>query len=226
MLWNSFPVYCEYPASAGSEFLNSPGQIHHDARYPLSRIALTSSSFQEVQSLSALQTSIRILPSLVLGTILNLTTGLLVHKVPAYYLVLGFSLLSAGAPLLMAVINPHWPYWYGAFFAQLLSPLSADVLFTVGLLVVSDVFPISTQALAGAVFNTVTQFGASTGFTVMAVVSTSATKKSKYQDKTKPDALMVGYRASFWAAFSWIIIACVIGAFGLRKVGKVGLKED
>jgi hypothetical protein len=226
MLWNSFPVYCEYPASASGEFLNSLGQTHHHARYPLSHVALTSSSFQEVQSLSALQTSIRILPSLALGTILNLTTGLLVHKVPAYYLVLGFSLLSAGAPLLMAVINPHWPYWYDAFFAQLLSPLSADVLFTVGLLVVSDVFPISTQALAGAVFNTVAQFGASTGFTVMAVISTSATKKSKYQDKTKPDALMVGYRASFWAAFSWIIVACIIGAFGLRKVGKVGLKED
>ena len=126
----------------------------------------------------------------------------------------------------MAVINPHWPYWYDAFFAQLLSPLSADVLFTVGLLVVSDVFPTRTQALAGAVFNTVAQFGTSTGLMVMAVVSTSATTKSKYQDKTKPEALMVGYRASFWAAFSWIIVACVIGAFGLRKVGKVGLKKD
>jgi hypothetical protein len=54
------------------------------------------------------------------------------------------SILSAGAPLLMAMINPHWPYWYDAFFAQLLSPLSADVLFTVGLLVVSDVFPTRT----------------------------------------------------------------------------------
>jgi hypothetical protein len=86
--------------------------------------------------------------------------------------------------------------------------------------------PTRTQALAGAVFNTVPKFGTSIGFTVMAVVSTSATKNSKYQDKTKADALMVGYRASFWAAFSWIIVACVIGAFGLRKVRKVGLKKD
>jgi hypothetical protein len=97
-----------------------------------------------VQDLSALQASLRILPSLVVGAALNLTTGLLVHKMPAFYLVLIMSILSAGAPLLMAMINPHWPYWYDAFFAQLLSPLSADVLFTVGLLVVSDVFPTRT----------------------------------------------------------------------------------
>jgi hypothetical protein len=60
----------------------------------------------------------------------------------------------------------------------------------------------------------------------MAVISTAATKNSKYLEKTKPDALMVGYRASFWAAFSWIAVACLIGTFGLRKVGKVGLKKD
>jgi hypothetical protein len=183
-------------------------------------------SFQEVQDLSALQASLRILPSLVVGTAINLTTGLLVHKIPAFHLVLIMSILSAGAPLLMAVIDPKWPYWYDAFFAQLLAPLSADVLFTVGLLVVSDIFPTRTQALAGAVFNTVAQFGTSIGLTAMAVISSSATKSSKYVEKTEPDALMVGYRASFWAAFSWIALACFIGAFGLRKLGKVGLKKD
>lgn len=28
------------------------------------------------------------------------------------------STISAVAPLLMALIHPHWPYWYDAFFAQ------------------------------------------------------------------------------------------------------------
>lgn len=28
------------------------------------------------------------------------------------------ALLSAGAPLLMALIATKWPYWYDAFFAQ------------------------------------------------------------------------------------------------------------
>lgn len=183
-------------------------------------------SFQKVQDLSALQASIRILPSLAVGTLVQLTTGLLIHRTPAFYLVLSSLILSAGAPLLMAVIDTKWPYWQDAFFAQLLSPLSADILFTVGLLVVSDVFPTRTQALAGAVFNTVAQFGTSLGLTLMAVISSSTTKNSDVRDKSSPDALMIGYRASFWAAFAWMAFACLIGAFGLRKIGKVGLKRD
>lgn len=64
---------------------------------------------------------------------------------------------------MMAVVNPEWSYWYMEFWAQLLAPLAADVLFTVGLVIVSEVFPEDTQALAGAVFNTVAQFGSSLG---------------------------------------------------------------
>lgn len=126
----------------------------------------------------------------------------------------------------MAVIQPRWPYWYDAFFAQLLAPISCDVLFTVGLLAISEVFPADTQALAGAIFNTVAQFGMSIGLTIMALVSSATTDKSKIVDKTSPDALMVGYRASFWVSFAWMVLACVIGAFGLRKIGKIGLKKD
>jgi hypothetical protein len=146
--------------------------------------------------------------------------------VPAFYLVLLSLILSAGAPVLMALIDAQRPYWYNAFFAQLLAPVSADVLFTIGLLVVSDVFPTSTQALAGAVFSTVAQFGTSIGLTVMAVISSSAIAKSNIEEKSSPDALMVGYRASFWAAFAWMSLACLIAAFGLRRIGKVGLKRD
>ena len=67
--------------------------------------------FQEVQGLSALQASIRILPNMLLGIATNFLTGMLVNKIPAIYAVLISSALCAGAPLLMAVINPQWPYW-------------------------------------------------------------------------------------------------------------------
>ena len=182
--------------------------------------------FQQVQQLSALQTSIRFLPSLILGAVLNISTGLFVHKVPAVYLVLITSLLSAGSPLLMATINPKWTYWKAAFPAKLLEPLSVDVLWTVGLLVVSEAFPEDTQALAGGVYNTVGQLGNSIGLAVMGVISTSATQNSRIAGKQSPEALMVGYRASFWAAFAWMMLACLMGGWGLRKIGKVGLKRD
>jgi MFS family permease len=182
--------------------------------------------FQEVQHLSALQASIRFLPAMLFGAVLNVTTGLVVHKVPAIQLILATSILSAGGPLLMATINPEWTYWAAAFPAQLLEPLSIDVLLTVGMLVVSEAFPEDTQALAGGIFSTAAQLGNSLGLAIMGVISTSVTAKSHFAQKQSAQALLVGYRASFWAAFAWMVLACLVGFWGLRKVGKVGLKRD
>ena len=183
-------------------------------------------SFQEVQKLPALQASLRILPSLVVGVILNFTTGLFVDKVSALWLVSISSILCAGAPLLMALANPSLPYWYNPFFAQLLQPVSGDILFTVGLIIVSDVFPQHTQALAGGVFNTASQFGNSLGLAIMQVVSTVTIAGSGSATSEPVDALLSGYRNSFWTMFALMASCACFGALGLRKTGKVGLKSE
>lgn len=181
-------------------------------------------SFQEIQHLSALQTAIRILPSMVVGVILNFSTGLFVHKVPALWLVVVTSLLSAGSPLLMATIQPSWSYWASAFFAQLFMPFSVDVLFTVGLIIITNIFPEDKQSVAGAVFNTAAQFGNAFGLAVMQVVSSLV---SKDHGGIKPsEVLMKGYRASFWTMFAFMMACVIIAGAGLRKIGKIGLKQD
>jgi MFS family permease len=109
---------------------------------------------------------------------------------------------------------------------QLLAPLSIDVLFTVGILIISDVFPARTQALAGAVFNTVSQLGTSIGLCVLQIISIAVTRESRFFRKTSPEALLEGYKASFWTTFAFGIIACFVGAFGLGRLGKVGEKRD
>ncbi|KAH7203063.1 major facilitator superfamily domain-containing protein [Fusarium oxysporum] len=149
---------------------------------------LTSLYFQEIQYLSAVDAGIRILPSTVVGLGLNLMTGLIVHKIPAVWLVAASSLLSSGSPLLMAVINPSWSYWVGAFFAQILLPFSIDVLFTVGLIIVTEVFPEKNQSVAGAVFNTAAQFGNALGLAIVQVVSAAVTNQ-KINPKS-PEALL------------------------------------
>ncbi|KAF9891374.1 hypothetical protein FE257_004230 [Aspergillus nanangensis] len=179
--------------------------------------------FQEVQHLSALDASIRILPSLIVGVLMNLVMGFFVHKLPAFWIVTVTSLLCAISPLLMAVIQPSWPYWGNAFVAQLLQPVSFNALYTVGLIVITDVFPADTQALAGAVFNTSTQFGIALGIAILQVISTVITEDS---DKGEIQALMEGYRASFWAMFGFMALCSIVGFVGLRKAGRVGLKQD
>ena len=180
-------------------------------------------SFQEVQELSALQAGLRILPSLVVGTILNFTTGYLVDRIPAIYLVALPCVVCSAAPLLMAVIKTQAPYWSNAFVAQLLAPISTDILFTVGLIVISENFPDNTQALAGAVFNTASQFGQALMLAILQVVSSMVTKESNKRPERL--AVMEGLRASFWAMFAFMM-ACVVFGVGLRKTGRVGLKRD
>ncbi|KAL1870819.1 hypothetical protein VTK73DRAFT_2411 [Phialemonium thermophilum] len=183
--------------------------------------------FQEIQHLSALQASVRILPSLVVGTLLNLGTGLLVHRIPALWLVSISSLLCAGAPLLMAVIQPQWTYWANAFFAQLLQPISGDVLFTVGLIIISETFPEDKQSLAGAVFNTASQFGSALGLAVMQIVSALVKQaEERKAGVSEDDALFAGYKASFWTMFLLMMLCILLCVVGLRGAGRVGVKRD
>ena len=99
------------------------------------------------------------------------------------------------------------------------------VVYVVAILIASDVFPENMQALAGAIINTVGQFGTSFGIAIMAIISTRVNDSSSHSSETNGLALLPGYRVVFWVSFALTIIVAVIGAIGLRKVGKIGGKE-
>ena len=135
---------------------------------------------------------------------------------------------------MMALVDPTWSYWYLEFWAQSLAPMSGDVLFTVGLLIISDQFPEKMQALAGAVFNTVAQFGMSLGIGICQVVALATSDQASGHGVAEDDrgveadteGLLKGYQASFWTMFAFGITCAFLAVGGLRKTGKVGLKRD
>jgi MFS family permease len=181
--------------------------------------------FQEIQHASTLTTSFYLLPNLATGVLINIFVGAYVHKLPVQWLVVGSSIICALSPLGMALMDPGWKYGYVAFWAQAFAPFSADVLFTVGLIIVSDSFPEDTQALAGAVFNTVAQFGMSLGMGSCQVVALGV--QSEADDKGgESGGLLKGYRASYWLMFGYMIVCVISAMVGLRKAGKVGLKRE
>jgi MFS family permease len=164
--------------------------------------------------------------------ILSLLVGTFVHRIPARWLVAGSGIICACSPLAMALLNPAWNYWYLAFWAQVAAPFSADVLFTVGLIIVSDTFPEKTQALAGAVFNTVAQIGMSLGMGLCQVVALGVQggdgsgESAPVPDEADATAVLKGYRASFWTVFAYMAVCIMVSIVGLRNVGKVGLKRE
>ncbi|KAF2877066.1 major facilitator superfamily domain-containing protein [Massariosphaeria phaeospora] len=194
--------------------------------------------FQEVQNATTLTTSLQLLPSLVVGTVLNLGMGLFIHRISVRWLVTVSSFLCALAPLMMALVDPAWQYWYLEFWAQVFAPMSVDVLFTIGLIIVSENFPEKTQALAGAVFSTVSQFGLSLGVGSCQVVALGVMGKNEGTEGgdgvghsaafegMDAVAILRGYRASFWTMFAYMILCGLIAVVGLRKAGKIGLKRE
>ncbi|KAF2793449.1 MFS general substrate transporter [Melanomma pulvis-pyrius CBS 109.77] len=182
--------------------------------------------FQEVQNHSPFTTSLYLLPNLSMGVLINLSVGIFVDRVPVRWLVAISSLLCAIAPLIMALVNPAWSYWYLEFWGQILAPISGDVLFTVGLIIVSDNFPEKTQALAGAVFNTVAQFGQSLGIGLCQVVALGVMGKDGADGKNGAEKELKGYRAGFWTMFAYMVVCGLMAVGGLRSAGKVGLKRE
>jgi MFS family permease len=185
------------------------------------------------------------MPEIIIDLVLSFGTDAVLHKWSTYWYILAISLASLAAPILMGLMRPSWPYWYMEFWAMIALPVANDgklsrlvalhsdqylhvleVFFIVGALIIADSFPDSKQALAGAVMNTVYQFGSSVGLGLMAVVSSTVTDDSAYHDKDGPPALLQGYRAAFWTCLgvSGIYVGTVV--LGLRRIGKVGMKRD
>ncbi|KAJ4303381.1 hypothetical protein N0V90_002274 [Kalmusia sp. IMI 367209] len=160
------------------------------------------------------------------GAVANLVMGLLAHKIRADWAVIfGIAMSSIGA-LLMCIIQPEWTYWACAFPAVALNPIGADALFTVSNLVITSVFPAKTQALAGGVFNTIAQIGKSVGLATSGLIAASVTENSKWENKESPQALMEGYRAAFWYNLAGSIATALLFSWGLRGIGRVGMKRE
>jgi MFS family permease len=161
-----------------------------------------------------------------MGAATNIAIGFLVNKISAMVLVPVSLITSAVGPLLFAILSPSWPYWAAAFPAMCLSPIASDTLFTVSNIVITNSFPDKTQALAGGVFNTVSQLGNSIGLAATAMLAAGITHSSKTGGASPDSALLEGYRAAFWMCFAAGVVSCVISCAGLRNAGKIGLKRE
>ncbi|KAH8819726.1 integral membrane protein [Xylogone sp. PMI_703] len=183
--------------------------------------------YQDIQDLKPIQTSIRFLPMVVTGAATNFLTGWLVKRVRADALVLGSASLQAISPLVLAFVKPEWSYWSCAFIATSCAPICADVLFTVANLVITQVYPHKTHGLAGGVFNTISNIGNSVGLAVSSVIASSVTLAAKGKKwETEKERLLDGYKATFWTCFAANVLVLGVVGFGLRRIGKVGIKTD
>lgn len=124
----------------------------------------------------------------------------------------------------MALSNPRWVYWAALFPSLSLNGVGADALYTISNILILREFPQAKQGLAGGVFNTMAQVGKSLGLALSAVISSVVTQNA--HQSPPADAETDGYRAGFWFCLGLNAISLSVSAVGLRKVGRIGGKED
>lgn len=202
--------------------------------------------FQDVQNISAPQASIRFLPMAVVGAVTNVLAAHLFAKVNVNMLLGVSAVITAMSPILMAVASPEWTYWAAAFVAMTLSPVNGDgewylihvttfvlkpkanlllnlVPWTVSSLVICRAFPSNAQAIAGSVFNTISQLGNSVGLAVAAVVAASVSAHDESDSGSDtgssqtPEQLLDGYRAAYWTIFAGIVVVCLVRRVGIKQ---------
>jgi hypothetical protein len=61
---------------------------------------------------------------------------------------------------------------------------------------------------------------------LVAVIAADVTHKSRFEDKKSPEALLEGYKATWWFCFASIVFTVVLMVWGLRGIGRVGAKRD
>ena len=115
--------------------------------------------------------------------IVNIITGMLIHRLRADWIVIGTTILACAPPIFFAVMDPGWSYWAMALIAVLLNPVGCDGLYTISNLLTTSVFPKKMQGLAGGVFNTLSYIGRSVSLALLATVSNRVTVESDYTDK-------------------------------------------
>lgn len=132
-----------------------------------------------------------------MGFVTNILTSFFVDKLPASILVLVASLLSAVSPAVYATLSPRSSYLVATFPAMCLSPVSTDLLFNVSTLAITANFRLNERALAGGVFNTISQLGNSIGLAVTAMIASSVTMEAKKGNSANSQSALDGYRAAF-----------------------------
>jgi len=186
--------------------------------------------YQEFEGRSTIQTTLRFIPTGVVGVVAIFIVSQILSKVKVYYILMWGMLCCAIACLLFAVPIPvGTTYWAFGFPAMCLSVLGADALFPALLLFTAQSLPKEDQALGGATINCVGQVGRAIGLAICTAVQVSVqeSKESGPSAVTREGSIgnlayLSGLRGAMWFSFGTAMAGFFVVAALFRGTGKVG----
>ncbi|OCF71945.1 hypothetical protein I204_07208 [Kwoniella mangroviensis CBS 8886] len=182
--------------------------------------------FQEVQGTGAVGAMLRFLPSEISGVICNVLVGLLIHRLPAQWIVC-FGLFACGlAGMFFAISGKDTNYWTFPFQGMWLSAAGADLVFAPAMIFVSLLSLPDEHSVAGALLMTVIRLGGSFGLAFTSVIADVERQKAYSRGAERIAGYLKGLQAAFWlgAAVAWA--GMIVGLMALRGLGVLGKSTE
>lgn len=189
--------------------------------------------FQSYQGLSVIQTTLRFIPTGVVGVGTSFVMAHLLSRVRGNILLMWATTCVAISNILFAIPIPtDTTYWAYGFPAMVLSVFGADTIWPTLTLFASKSLPKEDQALGGALINAVGQLGRSIGLAIATAIETAVIAQELHVDVQEvgssmetavgSPALLKGLRVADWVGFAYAVMAFGIAAFAFKGAGKVG----
>ncbi|KAG9581035.1 drug resistance protein, partial [Aureobasidium melanogenum] len=188
--------------------------------------------YQEYLGLDAIQTTLRFIPTGVVGILTVLVTSQLLSRVPIHFILMWGMVCVGLANLLMAVpIPPTETYWAYGFPAMCLAVFGADTLFPSLLLLVAHNLPPEDQALGGGLVNALGQIGRAIGLAIGTAIqvavqsSQEGTRVVDMEANVGNHAYLHGLHAAQWLNVGFAATGFLIVALAFRGAGVIGASK-
>ncbi|KAJ1715440.1 hypothetical protein AFCA_012613 [Aspergillus flavus] len=187
---------------------------------------------QEIKHYSALPVAVHMLPMAIMGIIVNIIAGLIMHRVSNTLLMLLGATSYVGSFLLMGLQHSDSSYWAFIFPGLILAVVGADFEFCVANMYVMSSLPPEQQSIAGGIFQTVTKLCVAIGMgistAIFDAVQARGTATSGYfkDDPIEPYSATFLYSAGIAALGIPLCAFLRIGAQGHGGDGKKGRDHE
>jgi len=190
--------------------------------------------YQEYLALDAIDTTIRFIPTGVVGCLTIFATSQLLARVKVNHILLfSITCVSISVLLFAVPISPSTTYWAYGFPAMCLSVFGADTLYPSLMLFTSHSLPRENQALGGALINAVAQIARAIGLAIGTAIQVAVQAKREHllvtqAQTTKTEgnkAYLEGLRAAEWFSFGMGVAGFFVISVFLRGTGIIGLKK-
>ncbi|KAG1904897.1 major facilitator superfamily domain-containing protein [Suillus fuscotomentosus] len=190
--------------------------------------------YQNYLLLTAVESMVRFIPMLIVGCLCNFFVAIAVTKVPLVIIVVTGSLLMATATILFALIDPSVTYWAFGFPSTVLIMFGADIVYSSGAIFLAKTSLPHEHSVAGALFQTMTQIGATFGLTISTIVFNTVVDRESAKlgvnvnssgTNVPMSVQLVGYKDAQWTSAAFALMGALLAALFLHSVSIAGYQK-